>query len=199
MVSRLGKDAARSAALMQLTLPGMIFIYYGEELGMHDVSIPKDRVQDPAAGGDPAGQGRDPERTPMQWSADANAGFSSKEPWLPISDDYKHNNVESELADKTSFLHLYRSLIRLRTSSAVLRYGSISVLDLGHRDILAYVRSKEGENERYITLVNFASTPVKLSAPVRQFLLSSHPATKLRDAAQGVIELLPNESALFLE
>ncbi len=199
LVSRLGEEAARSAALMEFTLPGMIFVYYGEELGMHDVAIPKSRIQDPAAYGGPHSHGRDPERTPMQWSAAAHAGFSTHEPWLPIAHDYHTRNVSAEQSDQHSFLNLYKQLAQLRTNSIVLRYGRLTVLDVGHRDILAYVRSKEGESQRYVTLINFSDKPVMLSAPVRQFVLSSHAATKLGDAAQGMVELLPHEGALFLE
>ncbi len=84
LVSRLGETKARAAALMKLTLPGMIFVYYGEDIGMHDVDIPRSKVQDPGAAGG-ASQGRDPERTPMQWSDDPQAGFSScSETWLPL-------------------------------------------------------------------------------------------------------------------
>ena len=69
LASRIGPEAARTAALLQLTLPGAAFIYYGEELGLRNVTIPPDRVQDPFEKRVPGlGLGRDPERTPMPWS-----------------------------------------------------------------------------------------------------------------------------------
>ncbi len=202
LVTRLGELPARAAALMQLTLPGMIFIYYGEELGMHDVHIPPDRIQDPAAAGDPAGQGRDPERTPMQWSVKRNADFSTAaKTWLPLALDYKTHNVTTERDDPHSFFTMYRGLIHLRTKSPVLRYGELSVLDVGSPDVLGFVRTKAGETDRYVTLINFADHPVRLTnAAVRKFVVSSHPRSKLHNALlESGVELLPHEGALFLE
>lgn len=79
LISRLGHvEAARGAAVMLLTLPGMAFVYYGEEIGMRNVGIPKEYLHDPAAKGDPHNHaGRDPERTPMQWTPGRYAGFTS--------------------------------------------------------------------------------------------------------------------------
>ena len=198
LATRLGEHAARSAAVMQLTLPGMVFIYYGEELGMHDVPIPLDKVQDPAAAGDPTGQGRDPARTPMQWTAGRNAGFSTGGPWLPIADDYTTNNAETEAKDPDSLLSLYRFLGNLRNESPALKHGDIEVLDLGEYNVLGYTRSKE--NEHYTVLVNFSAEPVTLPGlPRSKFVVSSDPQTKLHGSLEGSVELLPHESALFLE
>ena len=72
----------------------MVFIYNGDEIGMKNGDIPASYIQDPGAKG---GSGRDPERTPVQWSSAKNAGFSEAErTWLPVADDYKTVNVESE-------------------------------------------------------------------------------------------------------
>ncbi len=75
-----GPERARAAAILLLCLRGVPFIYYGEEIGMTDVDIPEERLQDPARFRTP---GRDPERTPMQWDGSSTRGFSSAEPWLP--------------------------------------------------------------------------------------------------------------------
>jgi alpha-glucosidase len=162
LASRLGDDAARSVAVMQLTLPGMIFIYYGEELGMHDVEIPKHRVQDPAADGEPKGMGRDPARTPMQWSDAANAGFSTaKTTWLPLAPDYKTNNAVAQDSDPDSFLSLYKKLITLRNESPTLKYGAIDIVDIDNPHVLCYTRTKEGEDEQFTVVVNFSGEPVR--------------------------------------
>jgi alpha-glucosidase len=197
-VTRLGEKAARSAAVMQLTLPGMAFIYYGEEIGMHDVHIPKNRVQDPNALGDPRSQGRDPERTPMQWSAEPNAGFSTaRKTWLPVADDYKTHNVETETKDPQSFYALYRRLLTLRNRCDSLRYGLVQVLELGHPDIVGYVRSYE--DEHHVVLVNFSGRPVSCvpGVALRKLILSSAPGSKLAEGADGGVTLLPYEAALF--
>lgn len=82
--------------MLVLTLRGTPTLYYGDELGMRDVPIAHERAHDPFEKRVPEmGFGRDPERTPMQWEASANAGFSSAEPWLPIACDYTRCNVAS--------------------------------------------------------------------------------------------------------
>src|SRR5436309_1331286 len=89
--SRYGPRRARVAALMLLTLRGTPFIYYGEEIGMTDVTIPPERVVDV--------DGRDGERTPMQWDATPNAGFSTGRPWLPMAPDAQRVNVAAQRHD----------------------------------------------------------------------------------------------------
>ncbi len=201
LVSRLGEDAARSAAVMQLTLPGMIFVYYGEELGMHSIDIPAHRVQDPAARGDPKGMGRDPARTPMQWSSARHAGFSeAADTWLPVARDYSTHSVEREQGDPHSFLTLYRTLMQLRNKSMVLRRGDIAIIDVKHPDVLCYTRSKLGTDENYTVVINFSNQIVKLKGlPARKLIVSSQAQTKLGDALDGTVQLLPYEGALFLQ
>ncbi len=213
LASRVGEAAARSAAVLLLTLPGMVFIYYGEEIGMRDVHIPPDRVRDPNALGDPArGQGRDPERTPMQWTAGKNAGFSDAAlTWLPLSPDYNKLNAESQEADPSSMLALYRTLGKLRNTSDALKYGAIEVLDLSSPHILGYIRSFG--NEHYLILVNFGAKAVscKPAAAVKACILSSvsgSPGTRQTGRADNpdgsaatppirLIRLRPHEAAVF--
>jgi alpha-glucosidase len=201
VVSRLGEDAARSAAVMYLTLPGLIFIYYGDEIGMRDIEIPHSRVQDPAAKGEPKGMGRDPARTPMQWSADTHAGFTTSEtPWLPVAPDYVTRNVEAQKKDPHSFWALYKKLITIRNSSFTMKYGQIEVLDIEDPNVLGFARTKDGEDEQFVVFINFSDESVRLTdAPVRKLLVSSHPQTKLHNTLNGRVELLPHEGALFLK
>src|ERR1700754_2107852 len=115
VASRVGRDQARVAAMLLLTLRGTPTLYYGDEIGMVDVPIPHQRVQDPFEKNVPGmGLGRDPCRTPMQWNGTSNAGFSVADPWLPISDDYQVVNVQAADDDPTSILTLNRKLIELR-------------------------------------------------------------------------------------
>jgi glycosidase len=82
------------AAVLLLTLRGTPILYYGDEIGMTNVPIPRDRVHDPWEHTMPGfGVGRDPARTPMQWDASPQAGFTTGTPWLPISADVESTNV----------------------------------------------------------------------------------------------------------
>jgi alpha-glucosidase len=143
IVSRVGPAQARVAQMLLLTLRGTPTCYYGDELGMHDVVIPAESALDPRERLSP-GFGRDPERTPMQWSADAQAGFSSTTPWLPIADDYISVNVEAEQSDPYSMLSLVRRLLALRRSQPALTIGSYRTVHVGADDVLAYIREAAG-------------------------------------------------------
>src|SRR5579864_1613099 len=93
------------------TLRGTPTMYYGDEIGMTDVDIPRDRIQDPWELREPGlGLGRDPERTPMQWDSTPSAGFTGGRAWLPLSQHYRTSNVAYMKADSGSLLNLYRDL-----------------------------------------------------------------------------------------
>jgi alpha-glucosidase len=197
IVTRMGEQAARGAAVMLLTLPGMAFIYNGEEIGMKNGKIPKRLIQDPGASD---GGGRDPERTPMQWNAGKNAGFSTAATsWLPIADGYKTHNVEAELKDTESFLSLYKKLGQLRNKSDALRYGKFEVVDVASEDVLAYTRSHD--KETYTILVNFSENPhtFKLDPKIKlgKLVISSNTSSNLRSIKDNKIELHAHEAALF--
>lgn len=201
LASRLGTRAARSSAVMLLTLPGMAFIYYGEEIGMENAEIPPEYVQDPAAKGDPrSGIGRDPERTPMQWTDDENAGFTeAKKPWLPLPPDYTTRNVANQERDPASSLFLYRRLGELRNKSPALKYGSIEILDIAEPNVLGYVRRSPDEDTEYLTLVNFSSKPAEITVneQLSRLLVSSDPEASAVPGKTGVVSLLPYEAVLF--
>jgi alpha-glucosidase len=124
IASRVGKEQARNAAMLLLTLRGTPTIYYGDELGMEDVDIPKDKIKDPQALNEPGvGRSRDPERTPMQWNDSKNAGFTEGEPWLPLMDNFKDINVEQQWNEKGSMLDLHRRLLSIRAKEPALHLG----------------------------------------------------------------------------
>lgn len=196
LVTRLGTERARSAALLQMTLPGMAVVYYGEELGMHNVAIPKELQHDAHI------RSRDPERTPMQWSAGKKAGFSdAAHTWLPLPTDYLDCNAATELHDPNSYYRYYRTLLALRREHPALCHGEFKILDVHEQDVLCFTRT--ADDETIVVFVNFADHPVSCVAdiPLRQLLLSSKLETKLAqfEGAEGHIELLPNEAALFLQ
>jgi alpha-glucosidase len=164
IVSRVGPAQARVAAMLLLTLRGTPTLYYGDEIGMHDVAIPAERVRDPLEKNVPGiGLGRDPERTPMQWNAEKNAGFTDGEPWLPVADDYREVNVEAARDNPCSLLTLYRSLIGLRRGEPALEVGSFTVLETDG-DVLAYIRRAGGGSDFLIAL-NLSHSPQVLHCP----------------------------------
>jgi alpha-glucosidase len=143
------------AAMMLLTLRGTPFIYYGEEIGMTDVAIPGARVVDV--------DGRDPERTPMQWDASPNAGFTTGTPWLPLSPDFPRVNVAAQRDDPASLFSLYRRLLKLRRGSDALRSGTYRSLRAPRG---VYVYERAAERERLLVALNFTSSTRRVLLPV---------------------------------
>ncbi|MBI4363619.1 MAG: alpha-amylase [Candidatus Doudnabacteria bacterium] len=165
LATRLGQNRARLAAMLQFTLRGMPFVYYGDELGMEDVSIPADSITDPWGNNVPGfGVGRDPERTPMHWDASPNAGFTSVVPWLPVASDYKKKNVEQESRDPNSMLSFYKELIHYRTNSPALLTGFYKPLESGNENVFMFMR--ECPAEKLIVGINFSNSEQTTSVSV---------------------------------
>ncbi len=121
---RAGREQAKVGMLMLLTLRGTPTIYYGEEIGMVDVPVATADARDPLERREP-GRGRDPERSPMQWDASPNAGFTPPgvQPWLPLAPDADRVNVAGQAEDPDSLLTLTRRLLRLRREHPILHVG----------------------------------------------------------------------------
>jgi alpha-glucosidase len=151
------RDAiAKAAALFVLAQRGSPFLYYGEEIGMVDVDIPRDEIVDPPAlraGPDFPWYDRSRCRTPMQWSREPNAGFSTGRPWLRLAPDWPSRNVETQARDPDSVYACYRRLLAFRRSAPALRRGAMTRLASGAEDVLAWTREAEGQ--RLLVLVNF--------------------------------------------
>jgi alpha-glucosidase len=161
---------------------------------MTNGEIPPEYVQDPGARG---GSGRDPERTPMQWGAGKNAGFTSAvRPWLPLADNFQTHNAETEASDPTSFLSLYRKLGNLRNSSDILKYGRLEVLNSGSSHVLAYKREHKGK--AIVTLVNFSNKTVKCKPEIAlgELLASSHPEPLYAPGSEHA-QLHPHEAVVI--
>ena len=157
VATRIGQDQARVAMMLLLTLRGTPINYYGDELGMHDVAISPEKVQEPCEFYSPGlGLGRDPERTPMQWDDTPNAGFCPPdvEPWLPVADDYAQNNVALARSRPDSMLTFTQKLIGLRRAAPALHIGEYRSLSapLG---LFAYLRAYGAE--RYVVVLNFTN------------------------------------------
>ena len=151
-----GQQRARVAAMMLLTLRGTPFFYYGEEIGMRDVAVPSDRICDPVGKRFPM-LNRDPERTPMQWSAAHGAGFTTApDSWLPIAPDSTTVNVARQFHDPRSHLSFFRRLIWFRKQATALRQGGYRPID-GPAD--TFVFHRESDDQRLLVALNFASEP----------------------------------------
>lgn len=193
LAERVGEAASRTAGMMLLTLPGMPTMYYGEELGMVDGVITPDLVQDPYEINVPGkGNGRDPERTPMQWSAEPGAGFTSGMPWLPINTDHQAKNVQQQSADPTSHLSLYRHLLKLREKSVTLQSGKYVPLETPQQ-VFGYRRV--GADESLTVLLNFSGELVGLPAELTdgEVVLSTY----LDGLSSGVTALRPHEGIIL--
>lgn len=163
LATRYGLANHRSVGMLMLTLGGVATVYYGDELGMIDGIVPKEKMQDLMTidnfGSD---SGRDPVRTPMQWRAEANGGFTEygSDPWLPLVDNYETVNVDHQERDAKSTLQFYRALIAFRQRLPALQHGSLSIVEDGPENSLIYLR-QFGE-QRLLIIINFAETEFTL-------------------------------------
>jgi alpha-glucosidase len=165
IATRVGPAQARVAQMLLLTLRGTPTCYYGDELGMENVPIPPEMVQDPPAVNQPEIAhivGRDPERTPMQWDDSPNAGFTTPDvtPWLPLAHDYAQRNVAVQSQAPNSMLAFFRALTTLRQSSPALTIGDYASVETGVDNIFAYTRAHG--DARVLIVLNFAATTHRL-------------------------------------
>ncbi|HEY3704542.1 MAG TPA: alpha-amylase family glycosyl hydrolase [Terracidiphilus sp.] len=171
IASRVGAHQARNAAMLLFTLPGTLTMYYGEELGMCDVKIAPEDVQDPAEKNQPGiGMGRDPERTPMPWDGSPLAGFTTGKPWLPLGPEHDQCNVEALRKDATSIYALYRKLLRLRRKHPALANGTLAdVKAEGH--VLRFLR---GSGDKALLIVmNLGHEPVRTDVDAGSIVVST--------------------------
>jgi alpha-glucosidase len=180
IASRVGRAQARVAAALLLTLRGTPTLYYGDEIGMENVPIPPERERDPFGMNMPGtGQGRDPERTPMQWDGSENAGFTTGDPWLPLAPDWREVNVEAQRRDPRSMLSLVQALLDLRRREPALSLGSYRTLSV-EGDVLVYARSGGGDGARtFVVALNLTPEPRAVAfadgeLPGGRIVLSTH-------------------------
>jgi alpha-glucosidase len=196
--SRVGKDQARVAAMLLLTLRGTPTLYYGDEIGMHQVAIAPENVRDPFEKNVPGiGVGRDGCRTPMQWDATAHAGFSVAAPWLPLPEDYLHENVQNLGEDRTSILNLYRALIDLRKRTPALVSGAY--LPIAAQGELLLYRRQDDEQSILIAL-NLGSEPVSVlsdSIGLGGEILLSTQMDRAGEAVGETLDLRGNEGVIL--
>ena len=150
---------AKMMGAFYLTLRGSPIMYYGEELGMENNDPKrKEDVKDPIGRtGWPKEIGRDGERTPMQWNTEANAGFSTKAPWLPVPPSYKTHNVATESKDPNSVLSMYKKVLTLRHTNEALLEGSYTALNENDANVMSYLRSYKGR--AVLVALNMSASP----------------------------------------
>ncbi|MEJ1224028.1 glycoside hydrolase family 13 protein [Sediminicola sp. 1XM1-17] len=221
MVSRFGNDSpkfrAPSAKMLNtfiLSMRGTPYCYFGDELGMTNSSFETiEEYQDIAAingykkvvneGGDIEAYmenlkfgSRDYGRTPMQWDGSPNANFTSGTPWLPVNDNYKTINVESEKNDPNSVLNHFRRMVEVRKSNPVLVYGAYTLLQPEHEQIYAYTRMWKGE--KMLVVLNFseknASISLKEAKSIKEEVINNLQSIDIKDET---INLLPYQGVIF--
>ena len=201
-VSRFGDDSscrkasARALALLNFTLRGTPFIYQGEEIGMTNPPLERKDWRDFEAFNAyrvlqsmmhlPAfiaerivnRMSRDNARTPVQWTAEENAGFSSGEPWTAVNPNYREINVEKDLKSEDSLIAFYREIASLRKTRRELSTGTIQPVVENHSRVIGYIR--EYESERSLILINLTG---------RKAVISLN-GVKGVDSAEGSLPLL---------
>ena len=188
------KESATALGMMYFMMQGTPFIYQGQEIGMTNVKFNQvEDYQDVQSTGlyySKLEQGmahddimeiiwataRGNSRTPMQWSQEANGGFTTGTPWLAVNPNYEIINVEAQEKDPHSILNFYKEMIALRKSEDVFIYGSYDLVFEEHTDIYAYTRTLD--HKRVLILCNLTNKETgieldDLSVSSHQLLLSN--------------------------
>ncbi len=187
----LGTRRARAAALLTFSLPGGVYLYQGDELGLPEVEdLPEELLQDPMwERSGHTNRGRDGCRVPLPWSGDAapfGYGPEGSVPWLPQPAEWKNLTAQAQQEDPGSMLQLYRTALRLRRALPALAAGTGMAWLPSPPDVLCYQRG--AGPEAVTVMVNLAGRPVPLR-PHREVLLSSGPRPG---------GLLPPDTAVWL-
>ena len=149
---------AKLIAALYLTLRGTPILYYGEEIGMKTTPpTRKEDVKDPIGQrGWPKEKGRDGERTPMQWDASDNAGFSKGKPWLAVPSTANTHNVAEQSKDPDSILSFYKQLLKLRKTNKELLDGTYLPINQNDANVLSYLRVYQ--DQAVIVSLNMSGT-----------------------------------------
>jgi alpha-glucosidase len=166
---RIGEAQARNAALLNLTLPGIPWLYYGDEIGMHGQEVPYDlnnafqNLTFIRFGYD---RTKNPSRLSMAWDSSENAGFTTGNPVLPVPKDFRTHNVAVESSVPGSMLDFHQNLIRHRKTSPALREGTFHRLDSHNNEVGAYAcKTENGQNEAVV--INFSNEEQKISLDIQ--------------------------------
>lgn len=222
LVTRFGNDtnyreqSATCFATLIHTLPGMPYIYQGEEIGMtgtrfssieeyNDIAMKNKYKEEVGKGRNPEEVlkelqhlSRDNSRTPMQWNADSQAGFTEGQPWIGVNQNYKDINVEQALAEETSIYYYYKQLISLRKSNEVMIYGQFQTYLDQHEQIYAYTRMFGSES--WLVLLNISEQLVTCNVAdcgvekLGDVIISNNPD---RTNQETIFEMKPYEAIVY--
>ena len=217
IVSRWGNDgdyrvlSAKMLATLLHGMKGTPYIYQGEEIGMTNVpfqtidefpdietqNIYKERLKAGFTEEETMhairAKARDNARTPMQWNAEKNAGFTEGTPWYRVNPNYKEINVEQALADPESVFYHYQKLIQLRKEHDIMVYGTYQLLFLEDEDLYIYTRTLE--EEKWLIVCNFHEKTRKFRCKrAGQVMLSNYADTP---ATEKIAELRPYEAVIY--
>lgn len=197
---------AKLMATFMLCARATPVMYYGEEIGMKTTTPTRreDARDMDGVRNWPRKKGRDGERTPMQWDATRNAGFSTGSTWLPVPDTFLSHNVAAEAADPASILAYYKRLLHLRHTIPALMTGAYLAVDKQNQNVLSFVRKGTGGKPSVLVALNMSAAPQVLDSAILGFAVD-HAKTLLRSStsprdsdSQGTTrELAPFEAALF--
>lgn len=214
------KQSATALGAMYFLMRGTPFIYQGQEIGMTNSYFPSINDYDDVAAKnlyrEKKAEGmseadilyilgktsRDNSRTPMQWSTEKHAGFSTHEPWLKVNPNYQAINVENQLADKTSILQFYKDMIQLKKNHAIFTYGDYELLMPESEQVFAYKRELDGEIAIVITNLSAEEAVwsgadcVDLGVASAELVLSNCEVEP--HAGSGRIVLKPYEARVYL-
>lgn len=187
VVTRYGNDkeyrvqSAKLFAALLHSLPGMPYIYQGEEIGMtgillssideyNDIAMKNQYAELVSKGGDPntvlrdlQPLSRDNSRTPMQWTNEEHAGFTTGTPWIRVNPNYKSINVNNELRNPESIFYFYQKLIELRKKHKVFVYGDYQELFKGHPHLYGYKRRYADETIYFVSNVQPNAVHIELN------------------------------------
>jgi len=195
VASKIGQAQMRILATLLFTLRGTPFFFAGDELGMEQIPVPPDRINDPFEKRLPGYDlNRDPERVPMRWDPSSNGGFTTGRPWLPMGDNVEERNVERLQQDEHSLLWLFRRLIQLRRSEPALTTGDY-LPRRSRNDVLSYCRIFE--RDKILIALNLVHEPRLCEWEGEGRLLRATHLDRIEEPVRGPILLRPDEGAII--
>lgn len=209
----LRKTSAKALGMMYFFMQGTPFIYQGQEIGMTNVQFEEltdyddiqsvNRARQMMEEGTPREEAmnyiyassRDNVRTPMQWNAQPEAGFTTGTPWLGVNPNYADINVAESVKDPNSIYHFYKEMIALRRDNEALIYGSYELVLPLHKQVYAYKR--QGESETYLIVVNVFNDSAEVDLTpfdLKELVLTNY---EVPNSLEKDIQLRPYEARLY--
>lgn len=209
----LRKTSAKALGMMYFFMQGTPFIYQGQEIGMTNVQFEEltdyddiqsvNRARQMMEEGTPREEAmnyiyassRDNVRTPMQWNAQPEAGFTTGTPWLGVNPNYADINVAESLKDPNSIYHFYKEMIALRRDNEALIYGSYELVLPLHKEVYAYKR--QGNSETYLVVVNVFNDSAEVDLTpfdLKELVLTNY---EVPNSLEKDIQLRPYEARLY--